>query len=69
MHRSYHHAFPSDYATGEFGTSFLDLTFFIDAMAMIGQAYDLKRTSDHMINWTRSNTQEKQRERNKTKLG
>lgn len=56
---SYHHAFPSDYSTGEFGPSFMDLTFFIDAMAFLGQAYNLKRTSDQMINLTKSNTEMK----------
>lgn len=51
---SYHHAFPSDYATGEFG-SFSVLTYFIEAMEWIGQAYDLKKTSNRVIELTKEN--------------
>lgn len=47
---SYHHAFPTDYSTGEFGIPLYDLTYFVDAMAAIGQAYNLKRTSESLIN-------------------
>lgn len=56
---SYHHAFPQDYATGEFGTPLFDLTYFIDAMAAIGQAYNLKRTSPSLVQTTKFNTQVK----------
>lgn len=39
---NYHHAFPFDYKTSEMGWKFNVSTMFIDAMAAIGQAYDLK---------------------------
>ncbi|PRD34015.1 UNVERIFIED_CONTAM: Stearoyl-CoA desaturase 5 [Trichonephila clavipes] len=46
---NYHHVFPWDYATSELGYT-LNLTkVFIDFMAMIGQAYDLKSTHTELI--------------------
>lgn len=58
---SYHHAFPQDYATGEFGIPLFDLTYFIDAMAMLGQAYNLKRTSPVLVETTKVNTAHKKK--------
>lgn len=46
---NYHHTFPSDYSTSEFGWKMNLTTFFIDTMARIGQAYDLKKTSHEVI--------------------
>mgnify|MGYP003343621034 CR=1 FL=1 len=47
---NYHHAFPWDYKTAELGKFGTNLTtVFIDLMAKIGWAYDLKTASDDMI--------------------
>jgi stearoyl-CoA desaturase (Delta-9 desaturase) len=42
---NWHHTYPSDYSTSELGWlfQFNATTFFIDAMAFIGQAYDRKK--------------------------
>ncbi|XP_054707228.1 acyl-CoA Delta-9 desaturase-like [Uloborus diversus] len=46
---NYHHVFPWDYATSELGYT-LNLTkIFIDFMAMIGQAYDLKTAHPELV--------------------
>ncbi|CAK4083417.1 unnamed protein product [Aphanomyces euteiches] len=43
---NFHHRYPTDYATSEFGIGQWNPTkVFIDCMAAIGQAYDLKRSS------------------------
>ncbi|CAG9858145.1 unnamed protein product [Phyllotreta striolata] len=47
---NFHHAFPSDYKTGELGFGFINLTTgFIDLMAILGLAYDLKTASEELI--------------------
>ncbi|KAH8250046.1 hypothetical protein KR026_004359 [Drosophila bipectinata] len=47
---NYHHVFPWDYKAAELGTySFNWSTAFIDLMAKIGQAYDLKFVSQEMV--------------------
>ncbi|XP_075992898.1 acyl-CoA Delta(11) desaturase-like [Anticarsia gemmatalis] len=44
---NFHHAFPWDYRAGEFGGYSLNFSwYFIDLMAKIGWAYDLKAVSD-----------------------
>ncbi|XP_069849854.1 acyl-CoA desaturase 1-like isoform X1 [Dipodomys merriami] len=40
---NYHHTFPYDYSTSEYRWSLNFTTFFIDCMAAIGLAYDLKK--------------------------
>ncbi len=40
---NYHHSFPFDYSTSEMGWKLNITTFFIDSMARIGQAFDLRR--------------------------
>ncbi|XP_015919375.1 acyl-CoA Delta-9 desaturase isoform X2 [Parasteatoda tepidariorum] len=46
---NYHHVFPWDYSTSELGYS-LNLTkIFIDFMALIGQAYDLKTAHPQLV--------------------
>ncbi|GBO09892.1 Stearoyl-CoA desaturase 5 [Araneus ventricosus] len=46
---NYHHVFPWDYSTSELGYT-LNLTkVFIDFMALIGQAYDLKSAQPEMV--------------------
>jgi len=42
---NYHHTFPYDYSTSEWGFSYNSTTLFIEAMASIGQAYDLRKAS------------------------
>ncbi|XP_055943916.1 acyl-CoA Delta(11) desaturase-like isoform X1 [Argiope bruennichi] len=46
---NYHHAFPRDYRTKELIFSLSFSRFFVDFMAAIGQAYDLKLSSDDLI--------------------
>lgn len=47
---NYHHAFPWDYKAAELGNYSLNLTkLFIDFMAKIGWAYDLKTASTNLI--------------------
>ncbi|GBO27255.1 Stearoyl-CoA desaturase 5 [Araneus ventricosus] len=47
---NYHHVFPWDYATSELGYTFNLAKVFIDVMAMIGLAYDLKTANTDAIN-------------------
>lgn len=46
---NYHHTFPQDYATSEFGSKLNITTIFINLMAKIGWAYDLKTISKDAI--------------------
>ncbi|XP_022123190.2 acyl-CoA Delta-9 desaturase isoform X1 [Pieris rapae] len=47
---NYHHVFPWDYKTAELGNYSLNITkLFIDTMAKIGWAYDLKTVSTEVI--------------------
>ncbi|XP_011151497.2 acyl-CoA Delta(11) desaturase [Harpegnathos saltator] len=47
---NYHHVFPWDYKTSEYGNyTFNITTAFIDFFAKIGWAYDLKSTSEDMV--------------------
>ncbi|XP_063630343.1 acyl-CoA Delta(11) desaturase-like [Cydia splendana] len=49
-YHNYHHVFPYDYRTSEFGNNYLNFsTNFIDFCAWIGWAYDLKYVSDDVI--------------------
>ena len=46
---NYHHTFPQDYATSEFGITLNPTTLFINLMAKIGWAYDLKTIPKEVI--------------------
>lgn len=50
---NYHHVFPFDYKTGEFGGwtdyKYNVTTAFIDLLAMLGQVYDRKSATSEMI--------------------
>jgi stearoyl-CoA desaturase (delta-9 desaturase) len=46
---NYHHTFPHDYSTSEFGWRFNLTTFFIDTMKKIGWAYDCKKMSHEAV--------------------
>lgn len=54
---NYHHTFPQDYATSEFGSIYFNVTKgFIDFMALIGQAYDRNKMSPEMVMARRKRT-------------
>lgn len=46
---NYHHVFPHDYATSEFGWHLNLTTLMIDTMYYLGQAYDLRKISADVI--------------------
>eukprot|EP00092_Neocalanus_flemingeri_P036881 GFUD01040144.1.p1 GENE.GFUD01040144.1~~GFUD01040144.1.p1 ORF type:complete len:251 (+),score=40.81 GFUD01040144.1:3-755(+) len=46
---NYHHTFPYDYSTSEWGYTLNTTTMIIDAMASIGQAYNLRKASPQTI--------------------
>jgi len=46
---NYHHTFPWDYSTSEFGMKYNITTAFIDTMAWLGLAYDRKTASKSVI--------------------
>jgi stearoyl-CoA desaturase (delta-9 desaturase) len=46
---NYHHTFPHDYATSEWGTSINLTTFFIDTMAWFGLADSLRKVSAETV--------------------
>ena len=48
-YHNYHHSFPWDYKAAELGSGFNLTTVFINAMAAIGQAYNLRVASDEVI--------------------
>lgn len=53
---NYHHTFPFDYSTSEHGGYCNFTTLFIDTMAFLGLAYDLKTAKPEMINKRRART-------------
>lgn len=57
---NYHHVFPFDYTVSEYGIKMNPTTVFIDAMAWLGQAYDLKRVSPEMIERRKKRTGHKE---------
>jgi len=46
---NFHHAFPSDYSTSEFGFKYNATTMFIDTMAWLGLAEHLKKASPEAV--------------------
>lgn len=48
-YHNYHHTFPRDYQTNEYGKGFNLSRVFIDVMACIGQTYDLKVTQPDAV--------------------
>ena len=46
---NYHHTFPYDYSTSEWGMRLNLTTAFIDTMAALGLAYDLRRPSPKVL--------------------
>lgn len=55
-YHNYHHKFPFDYATSELGHMFNGSKLFIELMASIGQAYDLKRVTRETIDKMKKKT-------------
>lgn len=55
-YHNYHHSFPFDYATSELGTSLNTTKYFIDLMARLGLAYDLKRCSRRVVDASMART-------------
>jgi len=53
---NYHHTFPSDYSTSEYGFRFNFTTFFIDTMALIGLADKRKKMSQEAVERRRERT-------------
>lgn len=50
---NYHHTFPYDYSTGEWGPKFNLTTVVIDLMALLGLVYDRKQVSQEAIDRVR----------------
>ena len=48
-YHNYHHAFPFDYSTGEYGPKLNITTIFIDIFAALGLAYDRRQVSQEAI--------------------
>lgn len=55
---NYHHTFPHDYSTSEFGLKLNLTTAFIDFMALLGQAYDLRKIPQEVVNMRKRRTGE-----------
>ena len=53
---NYHHTFPHDYATSEYGWHLNITTWFIDFMALLGQASDRRKISQNTVDKRRSRT-------------
>ncbi|XP_035224700.1 stearoyl-CoA desaturase 5-like [Stegodyphus dumicola] len=53
---NYHHTFPYDYATSEYGIKYNLTTAFINTMAFLGLAYDLKTASKGAIEGRKART-------------
>ena len=53
---NYHHTFPHDYATSEYGWHLNITTWFIDLMALLGQANDRRKISQNTVDKRRSRT-------------
>ena len=52
-YHNYHHTFPFDYATSEWGPSFNLTTCFIDMCALLGLVYDRKQVSSSAVDRVR----------------
>lgn len=48
-YHNFHHQFPFDYKTGEAGMSYNNSKHFIDLMAALGLAYDLRTATPQAI--------------------
>lgn len=55
-YHNYHHTFPWDYSTSEWGHKINLTTFVLDQLAKIGQVYDRKSATKEMIGSRKSRT-------------
>jgi stearoyl-CoA desaturase (delta-9 desaturase) len=53
---NYHHTFPNDYATSEYGWYLNITTVFINCMYYLGQAYDMKKTPARVVEMRKQRT-------------
>lgn len=53
---NYHHTFPHDYSTSEYGWHLNLTTMFIDAMATIGQVTDRKKMAADLVERRKART-------------
>ena len=53
---NYHHVFPHDYSTSEYGWKLNLTTMFIDTMAWLGLAYDCRKIPDSVVQRRRQRT-------------
>ncbi|XP_056020333.1 acyl-CoA desaturase-like isoform X1 [Ostrea edulis] len=53
---NYHHTFPSDYATSEYGWYLNITTVFLNCMYYLGQAYDMKKTPARVVDMRKQRT-------------
>lgn len=56
---NFHHTFPWDYRTGEWGWKYNITACFLDCMQWLGLAYDMKKVSPEMIQQRKERTGEK----------
>lgn len=62
---NFHHTFPQDYSTSEFGATYFNLTkLFIDLMANLGMVYDRNKISPETILQRRKRTGDLSHENN-----
>lgn len=54
-YHNYHHTFPWDYATSEWGWRYNSTTFLINTWAKLGLAYNLKKVPQKVVNGRRAN--------------
>ena len=57
-YHNFHHTFPYDYSISELGKTFNQSKFFIDLMAWLGLAYDLRLAKEEFIKKTKERNKE-----------
>ena len=55
-YHNYHHTFPHDYSTSEYGWRVNLTTLFIDCMARLGLAYDMRKVSNEAVSRRKQRT-------------
>lgn len=52
---NFHHTFPADYRAAEYGQIYDLSTMTIESLERLGWAYDLRQTSQHLVNkWAKN---------------
>ncbi|RWS06055.1 stearoyl-CoA desaturase 5-like protein, partial [Leptotrombidium deliense] len=62
-YHNFHHTFPWDYSPSELGSRLNVMKNFIDLMAKLNLAYDLKRATPEIIEKTRNETTSREKNR------